>query len=117
MRGHSFLLAAAALGLTGCGFDEPPPVSQAPATQQTPSGGDVPAVPAPTGSLGPCTAVALTLLDGQLNGLPSASPEQTDKANKVVEQFVARYDEVIVASGVPAAREQYTSQVATACGE
>lgn len=117
MRAHSLLIAAAvALSLAGCSFEDPPAPTPGAGGSQ-PAGGDVPAVPPPSGDLGPCTAFALTLLDGQLNGLPSATPEEADKANKVVERFVARYDQVIVASGVPVARERYTQEVAAACGE
>lgn len=97
------------LVLTGCGFEDPPAPAAAPtssAEQPAPS-------PVPVGDS--CTDVALTLLDGQLNGVPSAGPETLVKANKVVEQFVQRYDQVIVASGVPAARAEFADEVQAAC--
>ena len=103
MRRVCLLLTA--LLLTGCSFEEPPPPSTAPPA----------ALPSPTPVGDPCTDVALTLLDGQLNGVPSADPETVVKANAVVEQFVARYDQVIVSSGVAAAREQFTAEVQAAC--
>ena len=102
MRRACLLLVA--LALAGCGFEEPPP----------PASG-VPAAPSPPPVSDPCTDVALTLLDGQLNGLPSADPVTFDKANAVVAQFVERYDAVITSSGVPAARAQYTAEVEAAC--
>ena len=103
MRRTCLLLTA--LALTGCGFEEPP-APAAPVLTQAP-------VPSPVGD--PCTDVALTLLDGQLNGVPSADPETLVKANSVVEQFVARYDAVIVSAGVEAARTQYAAEVQAAC--
>ena len=106
----------AAITLPSCGFEEPPPTGQPPtAAPSEDLSGTAPAVPAPSGTLDPCTDFALTVLDGQLNGLPSVSPEQSDKANVVVTAFVERYDAVIVADGVAAARERYTSEVAAAC--
>ncbi len=63
----------------------------------------------------PCTDVALTLLDGQLNGLPSAAPEVYDRANQVVAKLVQRYDAVLASSGVAAARAQLTPEVQAAC--
>jgi len=107
MRRACLLLAV--LALSGCGFEEPPAPSSggaAPVVTQAP-------VPVPVGD--PCTDLALTLLDGQLNGVPSADPETAVKANAVVEQFVARYDEVIVSSGVAAARAQFGGEVQAAC--
>ena len=63
----------------------------------------------------PCTQVALTLLDGQLQGVPSADPASLVRANEVVAQFVVRYDQILVASGVPAARAALAPEVAAAC--
>lgn len=97
--------------LTGCGFDDPPaPARSAP----DPS---APAVAPAPGVEDPCTAFALSLLDGQLDGLPSASPEQAEKGSAVADEFQLRYDEVITASGVEAARERYAEQIAAACAE
>ena len=101
MRRTCLLLTA--LLLSACSFEEPPT-----------TGGVVTAPPPPPVS-DPCTDVALTLLDGQLNGLPSADPATFDKANAVVAQFVTRYDAVIASSGVAAARAQYTAEVQAAC--
>ena len=101
---HRTCLLLLALALTGCGFDEPPPPSSGVLTAPSPAPVD-----------DPCTDVALTLLDGQLNGLPSADPVTFDKANAVVAQFVERYDAVIASAGVPAARAQYAAEVEAAC--
>jgi hypothetical protein len=105
-------LLLAALVLTGCGFEEPPPSSSRSAPNPS-----LPAVPPATGVTDPCTAFALSLLDGQLDVLPSASPEQAEKGAAVADEFQARYDEVIAASGVEAARERYAEEVAAACAE
>lgn len=91
----------------GCSFEEPP----APAGAPTPAA--VAPSPVPLGD--PCADVALTLLEGQLNGLPSADPETLVKANGVVEQLVARYDEVLTRDGIAAAREQFAPEVQAAC--
>lgn len=107
MRRTCLLLLS--LALAGCSF-EPPPT---PAGATLPPAEQLPPSPVPVGD--PCTDVALTLLDGQLNGVPSADPETVVKANAVVEQFVARYDAVIVSKGVAAAREQFTAEVMAAC--
>lgn len=104
MRRTALLLAA--LALTACGFEEPP-APPAAATVVTPA--------APPPMTDPCTDVALTLLDGQLNGLPSADPVAFDKAGRVADAFQARYDAVIASKGVPAARAQYTAEVQAAC--
>ena len=109
MRRACLLLTA--LLLTGCGFEEPPPPAPDPVAEPVIS---APAV-APAQVDDPCTDVALTLLDGQLNGVPSADPAILQKAEKVVEQFVARYDAVIVSAGVEAARAQYTDEIRAAC--
>lgn len=100
-------LLLSALALAGCGFEEPPAPS---------SGGAVtpPAVSPPTVT-DPCTDIVLTLLDGQLNGLPSADPATFDKAGLIADQFQARYDAVIAGSGVEAARAQYAAEVSAAC--
>lgn len=100
-------LATAALATAGCsvqdvptaGSTSPPPVA-------------VSAVPE---AQDPCTQVALTLLDGQMQGVPSADPATLVRANEVVAQFVARYDQVMVASGVPAARAALAPEVGAAC--
>lgn len=105
MRRTCLLLTAAVLA--GCGFEEPPaPVADAVVSN--------PAV-APAQVDDPCTDVALTLLDGQLNGLPSADPVTFEKAERIVEQFVARYDAVIASAGVEAARAQYADEIQAAC--
>jgi hypothetical protein len=99
------LCTAAALVLTGCGFDEPPApdaVVSAPAV-------------APAEVDDPCTAVVLSLLDGQLVALPSADGATYDKAGKVADLFQQRYDAVIAATGVEAARAQYAGEISTAC--
>lgn len=106
------LLIVATLALAGCGFEDPPPSASQPAPNPS-----LPAVPPATGVDDPCTAFALSLLDGQLDGLPSASPEQAEKGAAVADEFQARYDEVIAASGVEAARERYAEQIAAACAE
>jgi hypothetical protein len=111
---RALLLAAALIALPACSFEEPPPPAD---SAPTVPGPDQPAVPAPSGSFGPCTDYALTLLDGQLVGLPSVSPQVADRGNAVVKQFVQRYDEVIVSSGIPAARERFTPEIVAACGE
>ena len=106
MRSARLLLLAVLL--TGCAFEEPP----------APSAGvsEAPAVPASAEPVGDaCTDIAITLLDGQLNGLPSAEPTAFDKANRVVAQFVQRYDAVIATAGVEAARAQYTDEIRAAC--
>jgi hypothetical protein len=110
MRSARLLLLP--LLLTACSFDEPPP--PAPAAQQSLPGPSAPAVP-PAQIEDPCTNIAITLLDGQLNGLPTAPPEVFDKANAVVAQFVERYDAVIVSDGVEAARAEYVDEIAAAC--
>ena len=110
MRRACLLLVV--LALSGCAFEEPPAPSSGSAAPVAPVVTQAP-VPAPVGD--PCTDLALTLLDGQLNGVPSADPETAVKANAVVEQFVARYDEVIVSSGVAAARAQFGGEVQAAC--
>lgn len=94
------------LVLAGCGFEEPPAPTTAGATL-------APAPPPPVAD--PCTDIVLTLLDGQLNGLPSADPVVFDKAGRVADQFQARYDAVITSAGVGAARAQYTAEVQAAC--
>lgn len=105
MRRACLLLAA--LALSGCGFEQPPaPASGGVATS--------PAV-APPVVTDPCTDVVLTLLDGQLNGLPSADPATFDRAGRVADQFQARYDAVIASAGVDAARAQYAAEVQAAC--
>lgn len=101
------LLAAAAAVLAGCGFEEPPPPSVA--------GSSAPAPVSPPQVQDPCASYALTLLDGQLQGLPSVDPATSDRAGRVADEFQARYDEVIVASGIEAARAQYTDEITTAC--
>lgn len=104
MRRACLLLTA--LALSGCAFEEPP----------TPVGAAVEApAPSPPPVTDPCTDIALTLLDGQLNGLPSADPASFDKAGRVADAFQARYDAVIASSGVAAARTQYTEEVTAAC--
>ncbi len=103
MRRAALLLVT--LLLTACGFEEPP----------APSAGSVAPAPSPPPVTDPCTDVALTLLDGQLNGLPSADPAAFDKAGRVADAFQARYDAVIASTGVAAARAQYTAEVQAAC--
>jgi hypothetical protein len=110
MRLASLLLTA--IVLTGCGFEEPPPGTSQPAPNPS-----LPAVPPAAGVTDPCTAFALSLLDGQLEELPSASPEEAEKGANVADEFQARYDEVIAASGVEAARERYAGDIAAACAE
>ena len=63
----------------------------------------------------PCTQLALTRLDGQLGEEPSAPPEAVVRANEVVAEFVERYDKVLVASGVDAARAALAADVGAAC--
>ncbi|MBC7374763.1 MAG: hypothetical protein H7323_12310 [Frankiales bacterium] len=63
----------------------------------------------------PCTQVALTRLDGQLGEEPSAPPTALVRANEVVAEFVERYDKVLVASGVDAARAALAADVGAAC--
>jgi hypothetical protein len=96
---------AATLVLTGCGFDDPP-ATEAESVVQT---------IAPAQADDPCTAVALSLLDGLLLPLPSADPASGEKGGRVAEQFQVRYDEVIAASGVEAARAQYADDIEAAC--
>jgi len=110
MRRACLLLVV--LVLSGCAFEEPPAPSSGGAASVAPVATQAPS-PVPVGD--PCTDLALTLLDGLLNGVPSADPETAVKANAVVEQFVARYDEVIVSSGVAAARAQFSGEVQAAC--
>lgn len=98
------LATATLLPLAGCSFQDPPTT----APLQAPS-------PAPPEAQDPCTQVALSLLDGQLEALPSADPEAMVRANAVVAEFVDRYDAVLVASGVPAARAALAGEVAAAC--
>ena len=105
MRRTCLLLAA--LALSACGFDDPP----VPAADPVVSAPAVPAAPAAD----PCTEVALTLLDGQLNGLPSAEPSSFDKGARVADQFQQRYDAVIAGAGVEAARTTYAKQIQAAC--
>lgn len=105
MRRTCLLLTA--LVLSGCGFEKPPAPSSEGAVP-------APAVSPPTVA-DPCTDVVLTLLDGQLNGLPSADPATFDKAGRVADQFQARYDAVIASAGVEAARVQYAPEVSAAC--
>lgn len=102
MRRTCLLLGA--LVLTGCGFEEPPAVG----------GGTAPAV-APAHVDDPCTNIVLTLLDGQLNGLPTADPATFDKAGRVADAFQVRYDEVIASSGIDAARATYAADIEAAC--
>ena len=111
MRRLPLLLAVGtSVVLSGCGFeDPPPPVAASPLPVL--SG---PAVP-PAQVDDPCTAVALTLLDGQLGGLPSADPAALDKGGRVADQFQVRYDAVIASTGVEAARAQYTAEISAAC--
>ena len=109
MRRLPLLLAVGtSLVLAGCGFEEPPSVA---GPTPLPSG---PVVP-PAQVADPCTAVALSLLDGQLGGLPSADPAATDKGGRVADAFQARYDAVIASTGVEAARAQYTDEISAAC--
>lgn len=63
----------------------------------------------------PCTQLALTRLDGLLGEEPSAPPEAVVRANEVVAEFVERYDKVLVASGVDAARAALAADVGAAC--
>jgi hypothetical protein len=105
-------LLLAAIVLTGCGFEEPPSATSQPAPDPS-----LPAVPPAAGITDPCTAFALSLLDGQLDVLPSATPEQAERGAAVANAFQARYDEVIAASGVEAARERYAEEIAAACTE
>lgn len=105
------LLAGLALALvSGCSVED------------TPSGPDTPGGPAAAASPSrgpeaqdPCTQLALTRLDGQLSGEPSAGPEDTVRANEVVAEFVEAYDKVLVESGVDAARAALADEVAAAC--
>jgi len=113
MRRACLLLVV--LALSGCAFEEPPAPSSGSAAPVAPVAPVVTQAPGPAPVGDPCTDLALTLLDGQLNGVPSADPETAVKANAVVEQFVARYDQVIVSSGVEAARAQFSDEVQAAC--
>lgn len=104
---------------TACSVDDTPtgPVAASPAAS-VPAGGTV-LSPAPP-SRGPeaqdaCTQLALTRLDGLLAGEPSASPEDSVRANEVVAEFVEAYDEVLVAQGVDAARASVAKAVGEAC--
>ena len=101
------LLVPAVLVTAGCSVQDVPTAGSV-----SPSPVVVSAVPE---AQDPCTQVALTLLDGQLQGVPSADPASLVRANEVVAQFVARYDRVMVASGVPAARAALAVEVAAAC--
>lgn len=98
-------LLLAAIVLTGCGFEDPPPAA-APSVAPVP--GDF------THEDG-CTAYAVTVLDGLLNGLPSVDPETAVRANGIVEDFVSRYDAVIAAEGIEAARAEYVDDIQAAC--
>lgn len=106
MRPTRFLLAAAALAaLAGCSFEEPPtPAAATPA----------PAV-APAEVQDPCAHYAITLLDGQLNGLPAVDEPTRERAGRVADEFQVRYDEVIAAAGVAAARTRYVEEITAAC--
>ena len=103
MRLLSLILLATVL--TGCGFEEPPPAA-APSVAPIPSDFTHP---------DPCTAYAVTTLDGLLNGLPSVSPETAVRANEIVQEFVARYDAVITEKGIEAARAEYADDIEAAC--
>ncbi len=100
------MCTAAALALAGCGFEDPP--------QRADTVVSAPAV-APADVDDPCTAIVLSLLDGQLVPLPSADGATYDKAGAVADEFQQRYDEVIAASGVEAARAKYAADVQKAC--
>lgn len=101
------LLAAAVAAVVGCSFEEPPrPVASTPAPAVTPAQVQV---------QDPCTSYVLTLLDGQLNGLPTVDEPTRDRAGRVADEFQVRYDEVIAASGIAAARERYTGEITAAC--
>lgn len=103
MRLICLLLTATVL--TGCGFEDPPPAA-APSVAPIPSDFTHP---------DPCTAYAVTTLDGLLNGLPSVSPETAVRANEIVQEFVARYDAVITEKGIEAARAEYADDIEAAC--
>ena len=108
MRPIRLLLAAGALSvaLTGCSFEEPPPVETAEAPAPVPSDADID---------DPCTAYAVALLDGLLNPLPEVDEATRAKAVSVADQFQVRYDEVIAAQGVEAARAEYADDIGAAC--
>lgn len=104
----SRLLTAAGLAVLACSCsveDSPPVAATTPAA----------AVSAAPEAQDPCTQLALSRLDGQLAEEPSAAPERSVRANEVVAQFVQRYDEVLVASGIAAARAEVAADVAAAC--
>lgn len=108
MRPIRLLLAASGLclALTACGFEEPPPPGQDAEPAPVPSDADIE---------DPCTARAVALLDGLLNPLPSADEQTAAKAGLVADEFQVRYDQVIAAQGIEAARAQYTDDIAGAC--
>ena len=106
MRLDGRVLLLAVVGVTGCSVQQPP--TAAPSSV-------VLATPAPGEAQDPCTQVALSLLDGQLEALPSADPAALTRANDVVAAFVARYDAVITSAGVPAARARFAPEVGAAC--
>ncbi len=101
------VLLVAALSVSGCGFQDTPTTATPPVV-----GSPAPAAGEPQDA---CTQIALSTLDGLLNGMPSGTPQDTVQANDVVAEFVVRYDQVITASGVPAARAQYAQEVGAAC--
>ena len=107
-RSHlSFGIVVLGLLTAGCSVQDTPTA--------TPSG---PASVAPSRgpeAQDPCTQLALTRLDGQLGEEPSAPPEAVVRANEVVAEFVERYDKVLVASGVDAARAALAADVGAAC--
>ena len=103
MRLICLLLAATAL--TGCSFEEPPAAG-------APS---VAPIPSDFTHEDPCTAYAVTVLDGLLNGLPSVSPETAVRANEIVQEFVTRYDAIITEKGIEAARVEYADDIEAAC--
>lgn len=106
MRPPRLLLAAVAVAaLAACSFEEPPTPAVA-----TPA----PAV-SPAEVTDPCADYALTLLDGQLNGLPEVDEPSRERAGRVADEFQVRYDEVITASGIEAARARYLEEITAAC--
>lgn len=110
MRPIRPLLAAAAvaLALTGCAFEEPPPQGQPAEPAPIPSDADID---------DPCTAYAVALLDGLLNPLPVVDDATKNKAIAVTGEFQVRYDEIIAAQGIEAARAEYTDDITAACAE